>query len=128
MYCQSYRMEPLLRLFRGGRGAPQCSLPPVQAVGAALAVVDAVAADRNSKTTPKGFALIRPPGHHAGAATPTGFCLFNNIALAARYAQQRHGFPKARGRQLCASTMDVMVPPCSPCEPILLSMRQGWWS
>ncbi len=37
------------------------------------------------------FALVRPPGHHAEADESLGFCLFNNIAIGARYAQERHG-------------------------------------
>lgn len=37
------------------------------------------------------FCVVRPPGHHASADRGMGFCLFNNIAVAARYAQQRYG-------------------------------------
>ena len=38
----------------------------------------------------QGIALCRPPGHHAGPRSSTGFCLINNVALAARYAMNRH--------------------------------------
>ncbi len=37
------------------------------------------------------FCIVRPPGHHASAARGMGFCLFNNIAIAARYAQHKYG-------------------------------------
>jgi len=39
----------------------------------------------------RAFCAIRPPGHHADSGTGMGFCLLNNIAVAARYLQARHG-------------------------------------
>jgi len=57
------------------------------AAGCALSAVDAVFSGRVNNA----FCVIRPPGHHASAARGMGFCLFNNIALAARYAQRRYG-------------------------------------
>jgi acetoin utilization deacetylase AcuC-like enzyme len=50
----------------------------------------------------RGFAAIRPPGHHATPTTPMGFCLFNNVAVAARYFQQTHGLGK-----ICIIDWDV---------------------
>lgn len=41
-----------------------------------------------------GFALIRPPGHHAERSRAMGFCLFNNIAIGARYLQKKYGYKK----------------------------------
>jgi len=42
-------------------------------------------------TVQNGFALVRPPGHHAERDRAMGFCLFNNVALGARYAMETYG-------------------------------------
>jgi acetoin utilization deacetylase AcuC-like enzyme len=59
----------------------------VRAAGGVLQAVDAVAAG----TARNAFCLVRPPGHHANAGRGMGFCLLNNVAIAARYAQRKHG-------------------------------------
>ncbi|XP_027340409.1 histone deacetylase 14 isoform X1 [Abrus precatorius] len=62
------------------------------AAGAGLALIDSVVAGSKIKgDAPTGFALIRPPGHHAVPQGPMGFCIFGNVAIAARYAQRVHG-------------------------------------
>ena len=57
------------------------------AVGGVLSAVDAVF---NGEVR-NAFCAVRPPGHHATADRGMGFCIFNSIAVAARYAQRRHG-------------------------------------
>jgi acetoin utilization deacetylase AcuC-like enzyme len=59
------------------------------AVGAGLEAVDRI----KEGVVERVFANVRPPGHHAEYAKAMGFCIFNNIAIAARYAQ-RQGFEK----------------------------------
>jgi acetoin utilization deacetylase AcuC-like enzyme len=56
-------------------------------LGAAMGAVDAVMGG----AAPNAFAAVRPPGHHAETGRPMGFCLFNNVAVAARHAQRTHG-------------------------------------
>lgn len=57
------------------------------AAGAGITAVDAVM----NGSADNAFALVRPPGHHATPNRAMGFCLFNNAAIAARYAQSRYG-------------------------------------
>lgn len=57
------------------------------AVGGFLKLLDAIAA----REFRNGFALVRPPGHHALRDRAMGFCLFNTVAIGARYLKQRHG-------------------------------------
>jgi acetoin utilization deacetylase AcuC-like enzyme len=57
------------------------------AAGSVICAVDAVFAHE----VENAFAVVRPPGHHASADRGMGFCLFNNVAVAARYAQKKYG-------------------------------------
>ncbi|MGB1034197.1 MAG: histone deacetylase family protein [Paracoccaceae bacterium] len=59
----------------------------LRGVGAVLRATDMVIAG----DVANAFCAIRPPGHHAERATPMGFCLFGNAALAAQYALDHHG-------------------------------------
>ncbi len=56
------------------------------AAGGAIAAVDAVM----TGGADNAFVAVRPPGHHATAENAMGFCLFNNVAVAARYAQNKY--------------------------------------
>ncbi|CAI0421894.1 unnamed protein product [Linum tenue] len=67
----------------------------LMAAGSGLALVDSVVeASKHSQNPPTGFALIRPPGHHAVPKGPMGFCVFGNVAIAARHAQRQHGLKR----------------------------------
>jgi len=56
------------------------------AAGGVFSLVDGIMTGRSSR----GFAFIRPPGHHAGPDQGMGFCIFNNIALGAKYLKHKY--------------------------------------
>ncbi|CAG4927139.1 histone deacetylase family protein [Paraburkholderia saeva] len=62
----------------------------LRAAGAAVAATDAVIEGRYDNA----FCSVRPPGHHAEPARAMGFCLFNNVAIAARHALEVHGLSR----------------------------------
>jgi len=62
----------------------------LRAAGAAVLAVDLTLTDK-AKTA---FCAVRPPGHHACRARSMGFCIFNNVAVAARHALQAHGLER----------------------------------
>ncbi len=62
----------------------------LSAAGAAIAATDAVIGGELENA----FCAVRPPGHHACRDKAMGFCFFNNVAIAARYALERHGLKR----------------------------------
>jgi acetoin utilization deacetylase AcuC-like enzyme len=60
------------------------------AAGGVLAAVDAIMDSQVDQV----FCAVRPPGHHAEVNRAMGFCFFNNVAIAARYIQERHGLQR----------------------------------
>ncbi|MGA2589787.1 MAG: histone deacetylase [Bryobacteraceae bacterium] len=69
---------------------PESLVVALQAAGGVLNAVDAVVERRAQNA----FCVVRPPGHHATRDRGMGFCIFNNVALAARYTQERHGLER----------------------------------
>jgi len=63
----------------------------MRAVGGAVAATDAVMSGAHHNA----FVAMRPPGHHAETSRPMGFCFFDHAAIAARYAQRKHGIARA---------------------------------
>lgn len=70
--------------------SPGSAEAALRAAGAGIAAVDAVL----TGTALRAFCAVRPPGHHATADTAMGFCLLNNIAIAARHALAGHGLER----------------------------------
>lgn len=62
----------------------------LRAAGTVMYAIDLVCAGHASNA----FCVVRPPGHHASANRGMGFCMFNNVAVGARYAQRRHGLER----------------------------------
>ena len=62
----------------------------VHAAGAPLTAIDLIMKGEEKN----GFCLVRPPGHHATPARGMGFCLFNNVAIAAKYLQSKYQLEK----------------------------------
>jgi acetoin utilization deacetylase AcuC-like enzyme len=62
----------------------------LRAAGGAVRLVDLLM----SGEAPSGFSALRPPGHHAEPTRAMGFCLFNNIAVAAQHALDAHGLER----------------------------------
>ena len=67
--------------------SPESAEIALLAAGSVLVAVDAVSKNQVANV----FAFIRPPGHHAKPDKAMGFCLFNNVAIAAQYALRTHG-------------------------------------
>jgi len=82
--------EGLVRLDADTSMSPGSFEAALRAVGGAVHAVDEVIA----KKAANAFVAVRPPGHHAETAHPMGFCLFDNAAIAARYARERHGLAR----------------------------------
>ena len=79
--------EGMVRLDSDTSMSPGSFEAALRAAGGAVLAVDEVV----GKKVSNAFVAIRPPGHHAETARPMGFCLFNNVAIAARHAQRKHG-------------------------------------
>jgi acetoin utilization deacetylase AcuC-like enzyme len=112
------------------------------AAGAALNAVDAVVERR----VQNAFCIARPPGHHATPNRGMGFCIFNNVAIAARYAQRKHGVDRVliadwdvhhgNGTQdtfytdgsvfFCSTHQSPWYPGTGPEEEIGQDAGEGW--
>jgi acetoin utilization deacetylase AcuC-like enzyme len=62
----------------------------LRAAGAAVLATDLILTSKHNSA----FCAVRPPGHHACRARPMGFCIFNNVAVAARHALAAHGLER----------------------------------
>ncbi|EJW09942.1 Acetylspermidine deacetylase [Rhodovulum sp. PH10] len=79
--------EGLIQLDTDTSMSPGTYEAALRSVGGAVLAVDEVM----TGTVSNAFCAMRPPGHHAETALPMGFCFFNNAAIAARHARDKHG-------------------------------------
>lgn len=84
--AKAAKVEPLIKISEDTYVSPQSWQAALTAIGAANAAVDDVFSGQADNV----FIASRPPGHHAEPERAMGFCLFNNAAIAARYAQQHY--------------------------------------
>ncbi|PHS25148.1 MAG: acetoin utilization protein [Robiginitomaculum sp.] len=70
--------------------SPGSAKAALRAAGAVIAAVDGVMAGEYARA----FCAVRPPGHHARPGSAMGFCLFNSVAIAAKYARDVHGLKR----------------------------------
>ncbi|XP_040173259.1 histone deacetylase 6 isoform X2 [Anopheles arabiensis] len=85
--CQSSTMKQTADQYNSIYFHPSTDASARMATGSVLTVVEDVLEGR----TRSGVCVVRPPGHHAEADTPHGFCIYNSIAVAARHAVKRYG-------------------------------------
>ena len=83
------RREGMVQLDADTSMSPGSFEAALRAAGGAVHAVDEVL----TKKAANAFVATRPPGHHAETARPMGFCIFDNAAIAARYAQNRTASP-----------------------------------
>ncbi|XP_042878465.1 histone deacetylase 6-like isoform X3 [Penaeus japonicus] len=69
---------------------PKSNDAALLAAGSLLQVIDDVCSNKSLS----GIGVVRPPGHHAEQDHPHGFCLYNNVAIAAKYAITHHGYER----------------------------------
>lgn len=82
--------KPSVRLDPDTATSPESYRAACMAAGGVLALADKLMAGE----VEGGFALVRPPGHHAERARAMGFCIFNNVAVGARYLEQKYGLKR----------------------------------
>jgi acetoin utilization deacetylase AcuC-like enzyme len=83
-------VDETVRLDEDTLMSPASAEAGLRAAGALVAAVDAVM----KGSANRAFCAVRPPGHHATADTAMGFCLFNNVAVAAAHALAAHGLKR----------------------------------